>query len=287
MLRTVFCCAVFFIAFVHSCPAAEQPQPFDGSSGKYTKLIWSDEFDYSGLPNPEKWGYEIGYLRNKEKQYYTNARIDNAEVKDGNLVITAKRDNFNYADKDGKDKVADITSASVISKGKGFWSRGRIEVRAKIPSSLGTWPAIWMLPNDFYQGWPLGGEIDIMEHIGFAPEEVHFTVHVRKNHPRQEDKEMIGKLKKVQFGAKVPIGSIEDFHVYAVEMFDDRIDFYFDNKKVHTYENSGEGEIAWNFDKPFYVILNLAYGGAWGGTKGTDDSKLPKQFLVDYVRVWQ
>ncbi|MCL2744826.1 MAG: glycoside hydrolase family 16 protein [Planctomycetaceae bacterium] len=266
-----------------ACFAAD-PKPFDGASGKYTKLVWSDEFDYSGLPNPEKWGYENGYVRNNEKQYYTKERLENAEVKNGNLVITARKDDFVY----DKDKVSPITSASVISKGKGFWSRARIEVRAKVPSSLGTWPAIWMLPNDRSQGWPLGGEIDVMEHVGFAPDLVHFNIHVRKNHPRNdEEKASFGKLKKIPFGAKVPIGDVNAFHVYAVEIFDDRIDFYIDDKKVHTYENTGEGEIAWNFDKPFYLLLNLAYGGAWGGSKGTDDSKLPQQFLVDYVRVWQ
>ncbi|MDR0610949.1 MAG: glycoside hydrolase family 16 protein [Planctomycetaceae bacterium] len=262
--------------------SSEPPKPFSGGSGKFTKLVWSDEFDGNGLPNPEKWGYETGYVRNKEQQYYTNARLDNAEVKDGLLVITAKKDDFQNG-----NKTYPVTSASVISKGKGFWNRGRIEVRAKVPSSLGTWPAIWMLPNDFKQGWPLGGEIDIMEHVGFAPKEVHFNIHVRKNHPRPEDKEMVAKLKKVQFGATVPIGDVNVFHVYAIEMFDDRIDFYFDHQKVHTYENLGEGEMAWNFDKPFYLILNLAFGGSWGGAKGIDESSLPQQFQIDYVRVWQ
>lgn len=254
-------------------PAAlsAEPQPYTGASGEYTTLVWSDEFDYKGLPNPEKWGYEVGYIRNNEKQYYTKERWANAEVKDGHLVITARKDDYSTA-----EKVHPITSASVISKGKGFWKRGRIEVRAKVPISLGTWPAIWMLPEDRSGGWPKCGEIDILEHVGFDPKKVHFNIHVeRYNHTKNNGK-----------GKTVPTDSADEFHIYAVEWFDDRIDFYFDAQKVFTYQNEKEGEVSWPFDKPFYIILNLAYGGGWGGAKGTDDSKLPQEFHIDYVRVF-
>jgi beta-glucanase (GH16 family) len=207
MKHVFFAIALLFLAT--AVFAAEPPKPSTGASGEYTKLVWSDEFDYEGLPNPEKWGYETGYVRNNEKQYYTKARIENAEVKDGQLIITVRQDEFKIA-----DKTAPITSASVISKGKGTWSRGRIEVKAKVPSSLGTWPAIWMLPQDRSMGWPQGGEIDIMEHVGFAPENVHFNIHVKKNHPGK-DKKIEGKT--VPFGKTVPIGDAAAFHIYAVE----------------------------------------------------------------------
>ena len=143
--------AFAFCAFASAVFAAEPPKPFAGASGEYTKLVWSDEFDYEGLPNPEKWGYEVGYIRNNEKQYYTKERPENAIVKEGKLIITARKDDFIL---DGK--TYPITSASVISRGKGFWQRGRIEVRAKVPVSLGTWPAVWMLPEDRRSGWPKG-----------------------------------------------------------------------------------------------------------------------------------
>jgi beta-glucanase (GH16 family) len=253
--------------------SAEPPKPFSGGSGKFTKLVWFDEFDGNGLPNPEKWGYETGYVRNSEKQYYTNARLENAEVKDGLLIITAKKDNFQ-----NENKTFPITSASVISKGKGFWDRGRIEVSAKVPKSLGTWPAVWMLPENTKGGWPKCGEIDILEHVGFDPQKVHFNVHVEKyNHTKKNNK------------GKIVASADPDtkFHVYAIEWFEDRIDFYFDTKKVFSYENEGEGETSWPFDKPFYIILNLAFGGSWGGTNGIDESSLPQQFQIDYVRVWQ
>jgi len=271
-MKTTVPLIVAVLLFCHFVQAQEPPKPFPGGSGAFTKLIWSDEFDYEGLPNPEKWGYETGYIRNREAQYYTKARLENARVEGGNLVITARKDDY----KDG-DKTYPITSASVISKGKGAWNRGRIEVRAKVPCSRGTWPAIWMLPEDKSKGWPKCGEIDILEHVGFAPDKVHFNVHVDKyNHTKNNGK-----------GHKVDCNDADKvFHVYAVEWFDDRIDFYFDSEKVFTYKNEGEGESSWPFDKPFYVILNLAFGGAWGGAKGIDESSLPQEFLIDYVRVW-
>jgi beta-glucanase (GH16 family) len=253
--------------------SSEPPKPFSGGSEKFTKLVWFDEFDGNGLPNPEKWCYETGYVRNKEKQYYTNTRLENAEVKEGTLIITARKDDFQNG-----DKTYPVTSASVISKGKGFWNGGRIEVSAKVPKSLGTWSAVWMLPENTKSGWPKCGEIDILEHVGFDPQKVHFNVHVDKyNHIKKNNK---GKI------IACPDPDTK-FHVYAIEWFDDRIDFYFDTEKVFSYVNEGEGETSWPFDKPFYLILNLAFGGSWGGEKGIDESLLPQQFQIDYVRVWQ
>lgn len=253
----------------------DPPKPFPGGSEKFTKLVWSDEFDKDGLPNPEKWGYERGYVRNQELQYYTVARQENAEVKDGNLIITARRDN---AEIDGAKR--EITSASLITRGKGDWQHGRIEVRAKVPPGLGTWPAVWMMPsNSKYGGWPKGGEIDILEYVGFEPKKVHFNLHTDKyNHTKGTGRGTSVTLEK-------PVD--EEFHVYAVEWFEDHMDWYFDDKKVFSVKDEGTGWQAWPFDQKFYLILNFAFGGAWGAQKGVNRDLLPLEYRIDYVRVFQ
>ena len=252
----------------------EAPKPFPGGSEKFTKLVWADEFDGTGLPDATKWNYEKGYVRNKELQYYTNARSENAVQEDGNLVITARMDAF----EDG-GKIHEITSASIMSRGKQSWKYGRIEARAKVPSSLGTWPAIWMLPEKSpYGGWPKGGEIDILEHVGYDPDKVHFNAHTGKyNHTR-------GTGRGTNIVLKDPH---KDFHIYAVEWTEDEMDWFLDDKKVFSIKNDGSGPDAWPFDQPFYVILNLAFGGAWGASKGVDKDSLPQKFYIDYVRVFQ
>lgn len=133
------------------------------------QLVWSDEFDYKGLPDTNKWTYEKGAVRNRELQYYTVSRLKNARVEDGKLIIETHKESF---------EGMDYTSASVISRGKGEWLYGRVEVMAKLPGGKGIWPAIWMLPGDRGKyGWPKGGEIDIMELVGYDSKRVHSTVH--------------------------------------------------------------------------------------------------------------
>lgn len=237
------------------------------------KLVWAEEFNYSGSPNPDKWEYENGYIRNKELQYYTD-RTENVRVEEGNLVVEARLDSL---EKNGE--VYPVTSASIITKNKAEWQYGRVEVRAKIPSALGTWPAIWMLGKNIDQvGWPASGEIDIMEHVGFDPDTIHTNIHTKAyNHSINTNK---GKAT----GISRPY---DDFHVYAIDWDKEKIDFFIDNKKVFTFKNEGKGQEEWPFDQPFYLILNLAIGGAWGGQQGVDLSSLPQKFLVDYVRVYQ
>jgi len=249
-------------------------QPYPGGYGKYTQLIWSDEFDNQGLPDESKWGYEKGYVRNNEMQFYTVKRLENARVENGNLIIQALNDSAMI---DGEMRT--VTSASLITKNKGDWKYGRIEVRAKLPSCLGTWPAIWMMPtNPTYGGWPKSGEIDIMEHVGYQSEKIFFNLHTEKyNHTKGSGR-----------GTSIDCSDAgEKFHVYAVEWFEDRIDWYFDETKVFTIKNDEPGWEAWPLDHPFYLILNFAFGGAWGGQQGVDLSGLPQQFIIDYVRVFQ
>ena len=137
------------------------------------RLVWSDEFEYTGLPDAAKWSYDVGGhgWGNKELQYYTERRKENARVENGLLIVEARRDGW-----EGHE----YTSARLVSKGKGDWTYGRIEVRAKVPSGRGTWPAIWMLPTGkTYGAWPNSGEIDIMEHVVSDPDVIHASVNTR------------------------------------------------------------------------------------------------------------
>ena len=265
-------CMALLMASCGSVKNATVPHP--GGSGKYTRLVWHDEFNGTGLPDPDKWSYEKGYVRNREMQYYTVSRAENAVQRNGNLVITARNDSAMI---DGE--IRPVTSASLISKGKGDWKYGRVEVRAKLPSCLGTWPAIWMLPTTgVYGGWPKSGEIDIMEHVGYDPDKIYFNLHTGKyNHTKGT-----GRGTSVNYPQPD-----KDFHIYAVEWFEDRIDWFFDDAKVFSVQNDGTGWESWPLDQPFYLILNFAFGGAWGAQKGVDLRALPQEFRIDYVRVFQ
>lgn len=238
------------------------------------RLVWADDFDSSGVLDTKKWSFETGYIRNNEMQFYTNSRPENARVENGLLVIEARNDSFSVG-----DKRFPVTSASLVTEDKASWTYGRIEVKAKIPSSLGSWPAIWMLGADHQKvGWPACGEIDIMENVGFDPDLIHTNIHTKSyNHVLKTNK---GKSTSVS-------KPYHDFHVYAIEWSKTKIEFFIDQQMVFTYENEGTGTDVWPFDKPFYLILNLAIGGSWGGQKGVDLTELPQQFLVDYVRVYQ
>ncbi len=236
------------------------------------KLVWADEFNYQGLPDTNKWGYETGFVRNHESQYYTKARLDNARVENGHLVLECRKDHFtppNHAP-------VEYTSASVTTRNTTNWQYGRIEVRAKIPRGQGVWPAIWTLGTDKKQvGWPACGEIDIMEFIGKQPNTIHGTVHYA----------LAGKHGSDGSVLNTP-NPWEDYHIYALEWTPDRMDFYYDQQKYHSVPVAKADQGANNpFRAPHYLILNFAIGGDWGGP--IDDAVLPQQFLIDYVRVYQ
>lgn len=234
------------------------------------KLIWGDEFKGQGLVDDEKWNYEEGFIRNNESQYYTRRRPENARQENGTLVIESRRESF----KDGR-----YTSASIHTSGKKSFLYGRFEVRAKLPTGKGTWPAIWMLGDSIRRvGWPACGEIDIMENVGYDPEKIHANIHTKAyNHVMKT-----GKGASIQ--AEKPW---EQFHLYAVEWYEDHLDFFLDNHKYFTFQNEGTGNDVWPYDKDHYLILNTAIGGAWGGQQGIDDSVFPQKFLIDYVRIYQ
>lgn len=246
------------------------PEPEEKVYSFETTPAWADEFDYTGLPDPAKWGYDIGGggWGNNELQYYTN-RLENVSVADGLLTITARKEDF-------EDR--EYSSARVISKNKGDFLYGRFEIKAKLPTGLGTWPAIWMLPTDWeYGGWPASGEIDIMEHVGYDQDRVHITVHTEAfNHGIGTQ---VGKN-------KVVAGASTDFHLYRVDWTPADIKGYIDDALVFEFKNSGNGYKEWPFDKRFHLLLNIAVGGNWGGAQGVDPEVFPQSMEIDYVRVY-
>ncbi len=240
-------------------------------------LVWSDEFNGKGAPDSAKWEYEVGDgcpgscgFGNHELQYYTRVP-KNVRMEGGNLIIEARRDSI------GK---SGFTSTKMISKGKGDWLYGRFEIRAKLPRGKGTWPAIWMLPTDWrYGGWPASGEIDIMEHVGYDPGVIHGTIHT----------EAYNHVKHTQKGGTLAVADAQDnFHVYAVDWGPDRMDFYVDDQKYFSVTRDPKEDYkGWPFDQRFYLIMNIAVGGDWGGAQGIDPSIWPQRMEIDYVRVYQ
>jgi beta-glucanase (GH16 family) len=240
---------------------------------KKKQLVWSDEFDRPGAPDSTKWGYDLGAANgwgNNELEYYTSDP-KNVRIEDGKLIIEAHKDSL-----EGKP----FTSCRILSKGKGDWVYGRMEVKAKLPRTKGSWPAIWMLSSDrSYGEWPASGEIDIMEHVGYDPGVVHGTIHTEAyNHVKKTQKE--GKI-------SVPDAS-DQFHVYAIEWTKDKMDFIVDDKVYHSVQRDPKDDYkGWPFDKPFHLIMNLAVGGNWGGKEGVDETGWPQHMEVDYVRIYQ
>lgn len=236
------------------------------------QLVWSDEFDYNGLPDDSKWSYDVGGhgWGNNESQYYTEGRLENVRVENGVLTIEARKENF---------EGSGYTSTRLVSRNKGDWKYGRFEIRAKLPSGRGTWPAIWMLPTDWlYGGWPASGEIDIMEHVGYDMNRIHGTIHT----------EAFNHTKGTQVGNSIMASNVDtEFHVYTLDWWPDRIDIFMDGEKYFTVSDNGSGFAAWPFDQRFHLLLNIAVGGSWGGVQGIDDSIFPQRMEVDYVRVYE
>jgi beta-glucanase (GH16 family) len=251
------------------------------------RLVWSEEFNLAGAPDPAKWTCEKGFVRNQELQFYTDKRRENARVEGGRLIIEARKEMFpNPAFKEGSTewmkarKEAQYTSASIITKGLQTFHYGKIEVRAKLPAGKGVWPAIWMHGNNAGKSrWPMCGEIDIMEYVSHRPGEVHGTIHFAK--PGTTTHQKLGGVTK---NSRLH----EAFHVYGVEWNEKAITFLFDGKPYHTVDLDAAGTDGGNpFRKPgaFYLMLNLAVGGTWG--REPDPKVYPQRFEIDWVKAWE
>lgn len=239
------------------------------------QLVWEENFDYEGPLKAEDWKYDVGERwANNEQQAYTD-RLNNVEVKEGRLHLTARKE---------KQGIREYTSGRVTTAGKHSWQYGYFEICAKLPAGHGSWPAIWMLPDSIREGrhWPECGEIDIMEHIGRRENKIWFSLHSqRHNHTRSDTKQY------------TIINDYEDvctkFHTYGMEWTQDYIEFYVDGERACVFRKADDpedqSEAAWPFDQPFYLILNIAVGGGLGGE--IDENTLPYQMEVDYIRVYQ
>ena len=248
------------------CAALPEPAP---SAPPGWTLLFADEFDRPGQPDPSFWTPELGYLRNEEAQYYT-ARPENLRVENGTLILEARKERY---------QGFSYTSASITGIDRRQFQYGRVEVRAQLPRARGTWPAIWLLGGDIMEvGCPRCGEIDIMEHVGHEPGRIYGTIHTPAfNHT-------LGTAKGGSVTVPEPWAA---FHTYAVEWSAERIDFFLDAKPYYSFAKPGDDPALWPFDKPFYLILNLAIGGAWGGEKGIDATAFPQRLVIDYVRVYR
>jgi len=233
---------------------------------KKSKLVWSDEFNGEGQPDTLTWTYDIGNgmdgWGNHELQYYTNEN-QNVYVKNGSLFIRAVK------------KEGQWTSARLKTQGKRNWTYGRFVFRAKLPTGKGTWPALWMLGESISKvGWPLCGEIDIMEHVGRNPSVVQSAMHTPSS-----------------FGATVNLNSTKvptfdsEFHLYEMSWSKDKIEFFVDGKSYYTYNPAVKDDKTWPYDAPFFILVNIAMGGGLGGE--IDPGLESAQMEIDYIRVYE
>lgn len=239
---------------------------FLSGCGKKNELRWEENFSGTEL-NSGKWQFELGDgcpdlcgWGNAEPQLYTrkNHRLEN-----GNLIITVKKEDSSY------------TSTRITTKDKFEFKYGRVEARAKLPIGAGVWPAIWMLGSNIDEvKWPLSGEIDILEYVGREPHMIFNSLHTADSH---------GETINTK---KTRIENIEEgFHVYAMNWTPEKIEFFVDGEKLYTFNPKERTEEVWPFDQPFYLLVNMAIGGGFGGPS-IDDSILPQEFVVDYIRVY-
>lgn len=246
--------SICIISIFFSCQKGEGGKTLLHQSFSNNSLdmnVWSYDLG-NGCPNLCGWG-------NNELQLYAK---ENVSVKNGNLIIKASKTDSSYY------------SGKIHTKDKFEFKYGKVEVRAKLPKGHGLWPAIWMLGNDIDENvWPNCGEIDIMEHVGKEPHNMFASLHNASSFGNTINSKKV-EIKNIQ----------EDFHVYRMEWTENHIEFFVDNNKIYTYSPENKNEKNWPYDKSFYLILNLAIGGNFGGPE-VDNSIFPQEFIIDYIKV--
>lgn len=254
-----------------AAPVTEAAAPLLRPAGY--RLVWADEFDTPGLPDPARWVHDTGRNKtgwhNHELQYYSGPRADNAVLRDGRLHITARRESLAQQPDWGGQH---YSSARLITRGKAEWTYGWFEVRARMPCGKGTWPAVWLLGAT--GDWPAGGEIDMLEHLGREPTHASSAVHTAAG---SGGSALSGK-------ALVP-DACSRFHDYQLLWTPQGLSFGVDGVAHWHYARPRGDARGWPFDRPQFLILNLAIGGDLGGP--VDDGILPATLQVEHVRVYQ
>lgn len=236
-------------------------------SGQERELVWEENFDGNRL-DEKNWTIETGDgcpklcgWGNNERQIYT---ADNHELKSGFLYITAKKSGDQY------------TSTRISTQKKREFQYGKIEIRAQLPLGMGLWPAFWMLGSNRDEvGWPRCGEIDILEYVGKEPEHIFTSLHTPDSHGST-----VNTKKDLVEGIE------EGFHTFAIDWTEEHIEFLVDGESFYTFSPEHKDENTWPFDQPFYILVNLAIGGNFGGPD-VDDRIFPQQYVIDYIRVYQ
>lgn len=244
------------------------------------QLVWNDEFNETALadgkhplPNSD-WWFETGNQGwgNNEPQNYVDKVAGNdtvAQIKNGKLYITAHKLETPY---EGSDYISARMNTSQS------WLYGYFEMKAKLPGGKGTWAAFWMMPKN-YKEWPLDGEIDILEYVGYRPDVVQTSIHTEAyNHKINTEKTATQGIQ----------GAETKYHVYGLKWTEDEIIGYVDGIEYFSFKNDKKNDKkTWPFNQLFYIKLNLAIGGDWGGLHGIDDTIFPVDYIIDYVRVYQ
>jgi beta-glucanase (GH16 family) len=276
-------CATGAAAQSPASPGIASPAPTDESlriPAGY-QLVWADEFANDGLPDAARWRYDTHRNRqgwyNREQQYYAAGRLENSRIENGSLIIEARAERLaraQYPDW-GRQR---YTSARLFTQGAQAWTYGFFEIRARLPCGVGTWPAIWMLPEDPALGWPLGGEIDIMEHVGHTPGEINQTIHTQAyNHVQ-------GTHRTAKF---MVADACDTMHRYQLLWTPAFIQTGVDDQPRFLFRSVANDPARWPFDQPMHLLLNVAVGGDWGGQRGIRADAFPARFEIDYVRVYQ
>ncbi len=256
----------------HETTPKTHTQKMDGDKWS---LVWSDEFDQEGAPDTTKWTYDVGNWGwgNNEPQYYTVDRRENARIENGALIIEARRNDMGHA----------WTSARLTTRGKESFLYGKIEFRAKAPSSDGTWAAGWLLGDSYEDelSWPYCGEVDVLECVGSEIDDVtgnginHGSCHTRTYYFK-ENTHITNTIEIEDMTNK--------FHTYSIEWNSREIKAFVDGKHYYTYDKNKD-ELEWPFNKPQNLIVNLAMGGGMGGD--IDPAVDSAKFIIDYIRVYE